>query len=178
MGELTPEIMEMAGAAPTMYSSGGMVTKLQAAEIAMKAGCRMMIARGTIYHPLKAQLEGGLHTLFKPSETPLAARRHWIATSLSARGAIVIDAGAERALRAGKNLLGPGIVSLQGSFKQGDAVRVLSAEGVEIARGISAYSAEETRQLIGHNSHDIEPILGFSRGNAIIHSDDLVLAGL
>ncbi len=178
VGELTPEIMEMAGAAPTMYSSGGMVTKLQAAEIAMKAGCRMMIARGTIYHPLKAQLEGGLHTLFKPSETPLAARRHWIATSLSARGAIVIDAGAERALRAGKNLLGPGIVSLQGSFKQGDAVRVLSAEGVEIARGISAYSAEETRQLIGHNSHDIEPILGFSRGNAIIHSDDLVLAGL
>ncbi|MFH1806957.1 MAG: glutamate 5-kinase [Pseudomonadota bacterium] len=173
--DLTPEIMGMAGKAPTMYSSGGMVTKLQAAEIAMKAGCRMIIARGTLYHPLKAQLDGGPHTLFLPSESPLAARRHWIATSLSARGAIVVDAGAVKALRAGKNLLPAGITAVEGGFKHGDAVRVLDAAGIEIARAITAYSADETRQIKGHGSQDIEPMLGYSRGNAVIHSDDLVM---
>jgi glutamate 5-kinase len=175
VGELTPEIMAMAGAAPTMYSSGGMVTKLQAAEIAMKAGCCMMIARGTNYHPLRAQLEGGPHTLFRPSESPMAARRHWIATSLSAKGAIVIDAGAAKALRGGKNLLSPGIVRIEGNFKHGDTIRVVDTEGTEIARGIPSYSAEETRQLIGHVSKEIETILGYSRGNAVIHSDDMVI---
>ena len=174
--ELTPEIMGMAGAAPTMYSSGGMVIKLQAAEIAMKAGCRMMIARGTIYHPLKAQLDGGPHTLFLPSESPLAARRHWIATSLSARGAIIVDGGAAKALRAGKNLLAAGIAGVDGSFKHGDAVRILDADGAEIGRGISSYSAEETRMIKGHSSQEIETALGYSRGNAVIHSDDLVIA--
>jgi glutamate 5-kinase len=173
--ELTPEIFDMAGVAPTMYSSGGMVTKLQAAEIAMKAGCRMIIARGTIYHPLKAQLEGAPNTVFLPNESPLAARRHWIATSLKATGAIIVDAGAAKALRAGKNLLAAGISGVDGRFKHGDAVRVLDADGQEIARGITSYGAEETRLLMGHASADIEATLGFTRGNAIIHSDDLVL---
>ena len=161
---------------PTMYSSGGMVTKLQAAEIAMKSGCRMIIARGTIYHPLKAQLEGAPNTVFLPSESPLAARRHWIATSLSAPGAIIVDDGAADAMRAGKNLLAAGISGVDGGFKHGDAVRVLDDKGHEVARGITSYSAEETRLLMGHASADIEATLGFTRGNAVIHSDDLVVA--
>eukprot|EP01093_Parvamoeba_rugata_P012362 TRINITY_DN359_c0_g2_i5.p3 TRINITY_DN359_c0_g2~~TRINITY_DN359_c0_g2_i5.p3 ORF type:complete len:272 (+),score=84.94 TRINITY_DN359_c0_g2_i5:2659-3474(+) len=174
--ELTPEIFDMAGVAPTMYSSGGMVTKLQAAEIAMKAGCRMIIARGTIYHPLKAQLDGAPNTVFLPSESPLAARRHWIATSLKATGAIIVDAGAAKAIAAGKNLLAAGITGVDGRFKHGDAVRILDADGHQIARGITSYGAEETRLLMGHASGDIEATLGFTRGNAVIHSDDLVIA--
>lgn len=78
-------------------------------------------------------------------------------------------------MRAGKNLLAAGITGVEGRFKHGDAVRVLDADGLEIGRGITSYGTEETRLLIGHASADIEATLGFTRGNAIIHSDDLVM---
>ncbi len=80
-----------------------------------------------------------------------------------------------RTMRAGKNLLAAGITGVDGHFRHGDAVRVLDAEGNQIARGITSYGAEETRLLMGHASGDIEATLGFTRGNAVIHSDDLVI---
>ena len=172
---LDPEILAMAGQAPKGYSSGGMVTKLEAARIAMAAGCEMVIALGTGYHPLQALLDGAPCTRFVPAETPLSARRHWIVTALAPRGVIRCDAGAILALRAGRNLLPAGVSGVEGDFAVGDAVRVLDAEGQEVARGLASYSAPEAGRLVGAKSQHIERVLGYSRGNALLHSDDLVV---
>ncbi len=175
VAELTPDVMAMAGVAPKGYSSGGMVTKLEAARIAMAAGCSMVIALGKGYHPLKALQDGAPCTRFLASETPMSARRHWIATSLSPRGALRLDPGAVRALRAGKNLLPAGVLAVDGEFAIGDAVRVVDAEGEEVGRGLAGYSSGEARRIAGLQSPDIRTTLGYSRGNAMLHSGDVVL---
>ncbi len=96
--ELTPEIEAMAGEARPGISSGGMVTKLAAARIAMAAGCRMAIADGHPAHPLSALADGGRATWFAAAAEPLTARKRWIAAHLAVSGHVVVDAGAVRAL--------------------------------------------------------------------------------
>lgn len=173
--ELTPEIVAMGGEARKGYSSGGMVTKLEAARIAMAAGCSMVIGLGKGYHPLQALQDGAPCTRFVAAETPMSARHRWIATSLSPRGALRLDAGAVRALRAGKNLLPAGVISVEGEFAIGDAVRVIDAAGAEIGRGLAGYSSGEARRIVGLQSPQILVALGYSRGNAMLHSGDVVL---
>lgn len=172
---LTPEILAMAGAAPSKYSSGGMVTKLAAAKIATGSGCTMIIAQGRDSHPLQALLDGARHTIFRPTASPRAARQQWILTSLAPGGEIVVDAGAARALGQGKNLLAAGVVRVVGDFKNGDTVRLRNEAGDELGLGLAAYSAEECRKLVGAKTTEIESRLGYSRGNALIHSHDMVL---
>lgn len=173
---LTPEIHAMAGGSSRgSVGSGGMVTKLEAARIAMAAGCEMVIAQGGGYHPLKAIDEGAPCTWFVPAETPLSARRHWIATGLNPRGFIRLDPGAIRAIRAGKNLLPAGVTAVGGDFVQGDAVQLVDDQDHEVARGLVAYSAPDTERIAGSQSKDIAAVLGYSRGNALVHSDDIVL---
>jgi glutamate 5-kinase len=173
--ELTPEIEAMAGEAPPGYSSGGMVTKLAAARVALNGGCRMAIANGTRLNPLRAIAENAACTWFLPQASPLKARKTWIAGSLQPQGAVALDAGALKALLAGKSLLPAGVTRVDGEFERGDAVRVLSPEGREVARGLSAYSAADARRIRGHKSGDIEAILGYRGRDEIIHRDDLVL---
>ena len=103
--EITPEIEAMAGEAPPGYSSGGMVTKLAAARIAVGAGCRMAIANGRRLNPLKAIAEGAACSWFLPAATPLSARKRWIAGALKPIGALMVDAGALKALMGGRSLL-------------------------------------------------------------------------
>jgi glutamate 5-kinase len=173
--ELTPEIEAMAGEAPPGYSSGGMVTKLAAARVALNGGCRMAIANGTRLNPLRAIAESAACTWFLPQASPLKARKTWIAGSLQPQGALALDAGALKALLAGKSLLPAGVTRVDGEFERGDAVRVLAPDGREVARGLSAYSAADARRIRGHKSGDIEAILGYRGRDEIIHRDDLVL---
>jgi glutamate 5-kinase len=173
---ITPEIEAMGGEAPAGYSSGGMVTKLAAAKVAFAAGCRMAIADGTRLNPLKALLEDGRATWFVPPAGPTAARKRWIAGSVNPVGGLVVDDGALKALRSGKSLLPAGVTAVEGSFKRGDAVVVRDRAGREIARGLSAYSAEDARRIIGHKSGEIEALLGYRGRDEMIHRDDLVLS--
>lgn len=172
---VTPEIEAMAGVAATGFASGGMVTKLQAAKIAMAAGCRMAIADGREPHALARFAAGGRCSWFIPAATPLTARKRWIGGSLKPVGSIDVDAGAARALAQGKSLLPAGITGVAGSFQRGDAVIVRDAEGREIARGLIAYSSEDARRIAGHKSGDIEAVLGYRGRDEMIHRDDLVL---
>lgn len=179
---LTPEIEGMAGAPPPGYSSGGMVTKIAAARIAMAAGCRMVIANGKSEHVLagleKTHSAGGAQcTWFVPPAEPVAARKAWIAGHINAAGVLVIDEGADRALRRGKSLLPAGVVAVEGSFQRGDVVIVRDQSGVERARGLSAYNAEDARRIAGCRSQDIESILGYRGRDEMIHRDDLVSRG-
>lgn len=173
---LSPEIEAMAGEALPGVSTGGMVTKLAAARIAVAAGCRMAIANGTSLHPLRAILEGGRCTWFLSDVEPRAARKSWIAGSLKPAGALQVDQGALKALRAGGSLLPAGVRAVEGEFQRGDAVLVLDASGQEVARGLCAYGADDARLIIGHNSRDIEKLLGYRGREELIHRDDLVLS--
>ena len=172
---LTPEIEAMAGSAPPGYSSGGMVTKLAAARIAMAAGCRMVIARGEGLHPLAAIENGARVTWFLPPSEPRTARKRWIAGTIQAAGTLVVDDGAAKALARGGSLLAAGIVAVEGSFEQGDVVIVRSRNGRELARGLCAYASGDTRSIAGHKSGEFEAILGYRGRDELIHRDDLVL---
>src|SRR5260221_3736824 len=174
--ELTPEIEAMAGDALPGYSSGGMVTKLAAARIAMKAGCRMVIAKGNGLHPLTAIESGAAATWFIPSAEPLTARKSWIAGALNPMGVLIVDDGAAQALKRGKSLLPAGIAAIEGEFERGDAV-IVRARGGEAARGLTAYSSADIRRIAGHKSSEIAAILGYRGRDEVIHRDDLVLTG-
>ena len=174
---ITPEIEAMAGHAPRGYSSGGMVTKLVAARIAMAAGCRMVIARGEALHPLAAIESGARVTWFIPDAEPSTARKRWIAGAVNITGALVVDDGAVTALARGTSLLPAGVVAVEGTFERGDAVIVRSSDGRELARGLSAYSSADAQAIAGHRSGEIEKILGYRGRDEIIHRDDLVVDG-
>lgn len=173
---ITPEIEAMAGKAPVGFSSGGMVTKLEAGKIALGGGCRMAIAKGEAAHSLKALAEGARASWFLPSEEPLAARKRWIAGALDTLGAITVDAGAAAALGRGKSLLPAGAVSIEGDFARGDPVRVLGPAGDVLGTGISAFSAADAARILGKKTGEIEGILGYKGRSELIHADDLALA--
>lgn len=173
--EMTASVEAMAGKAPPGYSSGGMVTKLAAARIAMAAGCRMAIADGRKDHPLRALAEGARCTWFVPPTSPPQARKGWIAGSLRAAGTLVVDDGAAAALAKGKSLLPAGVVGVAGAFERGDAVEVEDKQGRRLGRGLVAYSSQDCRRIIGHKSGEIAAILGYRGRDEMIHRDDLVL---
>jgi glutamate 5-kinase len=174
---ITPEIEAMAGGAGSELSRGGMRTKIEAAKIATQGGTRMVIASGLIEHPLKAIAAGGRCTWFSTPSTPARARKTWIAGALETKGSVTIDAGAVAALKRGKSLLPAGVLRVEGAFSRGDAIAVLGPERVEIARGLSAYDCGDATKIAGKSSADIASILGFGGRTAMIHRDDLVLAG-
>lgn len=178
--ELTADIVGMAGEPPPGYSSGGMVTKIAAARIAMGAGCRMVIAKGKRMNPLAALMRstadgGALCTWFVPSAEPSSARKAWIGGHLKAAGALVVDDGAAAALAKGASLLPAGVRLVEGGFERGDVVAVRDQAGRELGRGLSAYGAEEARAIAGRRSADIEAILGYRGRDEMIHRDDLAL---
>jgi glutamate 5-kinase len=172
---VTPDIEAMAGRSASAVGSGGMTTKLLAARIAVAAGCHMCIAAGHYPHPVRRLEEGSRCTWFVPTETPVAARKQWIAGTLRPAGALGIDAGALKALSVGKSLLPAGVVRLSGRFDQGDTVSILAPDGTEVARGISAYSDGDVARIMGRKSAEIESILGYRSGDALVHRDDLVI---
>lgn len=172
---ITAEIESMAKGPLSEVSRGGMESKIVAAKIATAAGAKVLIANGHLPHPLRELAAGARHTLFVPHVSPATARKRWIAGGLSARAAIVIDDGAERALLTGKSLLPAGVASVEGDFERGDVVIVRNAVGRELARGLVAYNVEEARRLLGRRTVEIESILGYRGRDEMIHRDDLVL---
>ena len=173
--EISPEIEAMAGAAPPGYSSGGMVTKLAAARIAMSAGCHMLIAKGGTRGPLTAIEAGARASLFLPRAEPRSARKAWIAGTVNPAGIVVVDDGAANALRRGKSLLPAGVVAIEGAFERGDCVVIRTKAGTEAGRGLSAYASGDIHRIAGHKSGEIATILGYRGRDEIIHRDDLVL---
>lgn len=174
---ITPEIEAMAEGPLSGFSRGGMESKIAAAKMATAAGAAVIIADGHVLHPLAALKTNAKRTLFVPHVTPTAARKRWLAGGLSAKGIVVIDAGAERALLSGKSLLPAGVVSVDGKFDRGEVVVVHNAAGRELARGLVAYTTEEAQKLLGRRTVEIEAILGYRGRSEMIHRDDLVVTG-
>jgi len=116
-----------------------------------------------------------LTTLLAAETPPLAARKQWLADHLQLAGKLILDAGAIKALQEGKSLLPIGVIEAQGDFERGAAVACLSAEGREIARGLTNYGSSDARRIARHASQEIEDILGYIEEPEIIHRDNLML---
>jgi glutamate 5-kinase len=175
VSEITPAIAALAGDAASADSRGGMVTKIAAARIAVGAGCHTVIADGTVSNPLSTLEQGAPSTWFVAQANPRTARKLWIAGSLRPVGRVTVDDGALKALAGGKSLLPAGVRAVDGDFQRGDAVTVCAADGREIGRGLSAYSAADARRIMGHKSREIEQVLGYRGRDEMIHRDDLAL---
>ncbi len=177
IGNITPEILAMAGEAnaKSAVGSGGMVTKLAAAQIAGTSGCATAIAHGEADNPVLA-LRNRDHGSWFAAENGAKARKSWLAGALDIRGDIRVDAGAARAVQAGKSLLPVGVVSVNGQFERGDPVEIRNPDGIAIARGICGYDAEDARRIAGRKTGDIETLLGYRRSAALVHADDILLS--
>ena len=166
----------MAGGAGSGISKGGMITKVRAAQRAARSGAHTLIVSGRVPDSLLAAARGeAIGTLLYAAESPLAARKQWLADHLQLAGALTLDAGAVQALADGRSLLAVGVVRVDGDFQRGAAVACHSPEGREIARGLVNYSSSEARRIAGHGTHDIEALLGYIDSAELIHRDNLVL---
>ena len=158
-------------------SLGGMLSKVAAAERALRGGIPVVIGPAADVRVLSRIMDGDdIGTLFLPAGLKLASRKHWIAFALKMRGTITVDEGAVRALVQHKrSLLAAGITAVSGQFEAGDAVSIAGADGRELARGLVRYDTADVRTLIGARSDEIEQRVGHFVGEEIVHRDDLVV---
>ena len=175
-----PRLEAMAGGAGSLIGKGGMLTKVLAARRAASAGAHTIVASGRESKVLQ-RLAGGemIGTSFIANTAKLTARKQWIADQLQLRGALVLDAGALKALvRDGISLLPIGVSEVQGDFARGDVVACLSQAGSEVGRGLINYASSEARRIIGKPSSEIESLLGFVEEPELIHRSNLVITHL
>ncbi|MGV3346911.1 glutamate 5-kinase [Enterobacteriaceae bacterium LUAb1] len=166
----------IAGGSVSGLGTGGMTTKLQAAEIACRAGIEVIIAAGNspaIITDIATGVATG--TRFHAIQTPLENRKHWIFGAPPA-GEITIDDGAHMAiLERGSSLLPRGIKTITGNFSRGEVIRICNQHGRDIARGVSRYNSDALRLVAGHHSQKISEILGYEYGPVAVHRDDMIV---
>ncbi|WP_312516574.1 glutamate 5-kinase [Anaerospora sp.] len=177
IGDITPEIEDLAGGPGSMRGTGGMYTKIQAAKIAVNSGVVMVIASGFRDGVVREVLSGSnVGTLFLSKESRLHIRKRWLAFGARIRGSVIVDKGCEQAIiTTGSSLLPAGITTVDGDFEQGSTIRVLTAEGREIARGVVNYGADDVRKIAGIQTQDIIDKLGSKLYDEIIHRDNMVV---
>jgi glutamate 5-kinase len=161
-----------------LLGQGGMATKVRAAKLAARSGAVTLIASGREDDVLLKLRDGlGLGTMLVPEQSPMAARKQWIAGHLQARGTLTLDAGAVTALvERGKSLLPTGVRAVTGSFSRGEMVVISDEHGKVIGRGLVNYGIRDAQKIIGQPSSRIEALLGFVGEEELVHRDNLVLA--
>ncbi len=180
VSQLTPTLLAAAGGSGSEVGTGGMRTKLEAAQRASAAGVSTVLFNGTRADVLEALADDRLRgTRIHALRSRVAVRKHWLQNAPAEPGGIVIDSGAANALvEKGASLLPGGVLSAEGDFRRGDMVEVVLQEQggrQRVARGVSQYSAADIRRIARHHSRDIEAVLGYSYGGTVIHRDDLML---
>lgn len=172
-----PALEKMAGGAASSFSKGGMITKVIAAKRAAQSGASTVIVYGREPRVLQRLAAGEtIGTELVCYQPRILARKSWIADHLNIEGAVLLDAGAARAIMKGNTSLLPvGVKEVRGDFKRGDVIAVLSPEGDELARGLAGYSSSDTVRIAGHHTEEIEGILGFIEQPELIHKDNLVI---
>jgi glutamate 5-kinase len=174
--EINKDIILKAGGSGSIHGTGGMLSKIRAAEVIIKCGEKMIIANGRIKGVLSRILNGEkIGTIFIGNE-PLCSRKRWIAFNMKASGKIKIDDGAVKALRQHKkSLLSTGVIDIEGRFHLGDAVEIISKSGDLIGKGIVNYNFSELQTIKGKKTAQIKDILGSSYFDEVINRDDLII---
>ncbi len=175
--KLDERILRLADGTRSALGSGGMDTKLLAAQMVTAAGLPAVIASGRRENVLDDLLDGQpVGTLFLPVKSKMNARQRWIAFTARSRGRLTIDDGAAKALRErGKSLLASGITAISGNFKAGDVITIADAAGRDLARGLTNYDAPDLALIRGRRSSDFKKILGEKFYDEVVHRDNLVL---
>lgn len=168
---------EVAGESISGLGRGGMYTKVRAARLAARSGAATVIVSGKIEDVIRRVFQGEeLGTYLIPNLAPLVARKQWLAGQLQLKGSVTLDDGAVKFLQtAGKSLLAVGVKTVQGKFKRGDLVSCRDRNGVEIARGLINYGAEDAAKIAGKPSSEFQALLGYADEDELIHRDNLVL---
>ncbi len=174
--EITEHIYAIAGGS-NIRGTGGMLTKIQAADLATRSGADVVIASGAERDVIARVVAGeAIGTRFPAQATKVESRKRWILAETVRHSRVVVDDGAVRALIAGgKSLLPAGVVAVEGDFARGQTIRIYAADGREIARGITQYAAVDLRRIRGLQSSQIVETLGFDYGAEVVHRDDMVL---
>ncbi len=167
----------LAGSSVSGLGVGGMLTKLQAADVARRAGADVVIAAGSAPDVLRRVVDReAIGTRFPAMETPLENRKRWILAGAGEKRAIRVDSGAARALREkGSSLLPAGVVSVEGAFDRGDTISILDFDHNPIARGVSRYRSQDLERIKGCKSDEISQRLGYAYGPVAVHRNDLIL---
>lgn len=179
---LVPEVARIDGRIRIMVAegsssgmgSGGMASKIDAADIATRAGIGLTITSGLRDHPLATLDAGGASTFFAPRAGG-SARKSWLGGRLTVKGRIRVDDGAVKALKVGSSLLPAGALGVEGEFKRGDVIDISADDGVAVARGLSEYDAVDAARICGHRTGELEAILGTVPRSVLVHRDQLVL---
>tara|TARA_Y100000590_G_scaffold129721_1_gene148246 strand:- start:7258 stop:8364 length:1107 start_codon:yes stop_codon:yes gene_type:complete len=172
--EIDEKIKMYATKTESVYGSGGMKTKIDAAKICQLSGCYMSIANGNYINPIKKIIKNQKCTWFIPKISKLDARKQWIIGSVAPKGEVIIDEGAINAIKNGKSLLPAGVKKINGKFEKGDHILVKDENNMEFARGLTSFSSIEAEKIKGSHTSKIKNILGYSSREEIIHKDDLV----
>lgn len=175
--EITEDIVAAAGGAGSSLGTGGMATKINAGKIATSSGSSMVIVNGDNRNFLTDILDGKeIGTLFLGQEDHVKAKKHWMAFATKPTGSIIVDDGAEKALvNHNKSLLPKGIISIDGTFQEGEVVSILNSKKEEIAHGITNYNSMEIDLIKGLDSNVIEDKLGYKNYDEVIHKNNLVI---
>jgi len=180
IAEITEEIYAMAGSTSNLIATGGMRTKIQAAEKAVENGIETYIVNGSrsevFEHILKGENPG---TRFKKSRAATKAKKHWLKHTLKSSGQVILDQGAVNAvINKGASLLPSGIKEVSGEFIAGDSIDIIDREsGQAIAKGICQYSHSDLLRIKGQKSDQIHALLGYCPSKVIVHRDDMVVLG-
>jgi glutamate 5-kinase len=175
--KITPEIERIAGGTDTPHAVGGMATKIEAAKLATAGGADVVIASGHEPGVLERLVRGeSIGTLFPAAIDRMESRKRWMLAGLAARGKIIVDEGAAKALSGqGKSLLPAGVKGVEGRFERGDAVSIYDPAGQRIAIGVANYGRQEVEAIQGVRSDRIEQVLGHEYGSEVVHRSNLVL---
>ena len=182
--QLIPEVREideslraLASGSVSGLGVGGMTTKLQAADIARRAGSDVVIAAGRAADVIvRAASNEAVGTRFPALEAPLENRKRWIFGGTAPAGRLIVDSGAARALRErGGSLLPAGVTGVEGEFGRGDTVLIVGPKGKDLARGIVRYASADLERIRGHHSDEIADLLGYTLGPVAVHRNDMIL---
>ncbi len=176
VGKIDDDIKKTADGEGSKFGTGGMITKIIAAEMATKIGTNMVIASGDDPKNISRIVEKeNIGTLFTKKNKKISSKKYWLAYGTNKKGLLTIDEGAEKALFKGKSLLPVGIKSFEGDFDKGTVVKIMNMKNENIATGISNYSSDEIALIKGHRSEDIEKILGHKYDDVVVHIDNMVV---
>ena len=177
--KITPQIERLAKKRRSEFSTGGMITKLEAAKQSIASGIAVIITNGTNPQAIEEIISGTYRgTLFLPLRSKLNVRKKWIGFVSDSKGTVVVDEGAKRAIvKRQKSLLPSGVVDVRGEFAQRDTITVLDDRGNEVAKGISGFSSLELIRIKGKKTAEIRKILNRTSGDEVIHRNNLVLTG-
>ncbi len=176
VAQIDESIWALAGGAGSSVGTGGMVTKIEAAQLATRSGVLTVIAGGTEPDVLARLVAGeSVGTRFLPVVSQVESRKRWLLAE-KPHGLLRVDAGAaQKLLRGGASLLPVGMKAVEGAFERGELLGVLTPDGKKIAHGLTSYSSDDLNKLCGAQSARIVEILGYTYGDAVIHRNNLVL---